>query len=621
VDAKRAAEGTHAYGDAVKVCSAGILAEYNKYASQARQRLLEFRKGSKPWWNLSRELLSQKAKVQSIPALKSEDKTWAHEAAVKADLLAATFSSKNILPEATTNEYTDLGPKLRSQNELRLLTLGETVKTLAALDDDSGTGPDLLPARILKNCAEQLGYPILQLVMLILNSGEWPACWREHWIVPIYKRGAVFLPKNYRGVHLTAQISKVIERLLLSLMVPHITLWSLTGKNQFAYTKKRGSRDALALLSLRWVKALEAGHKVLVYCSDVSGAFDKVPKERLLAKLEAKGIHPKLIKLISSWLEPRQATVVVGGAKSKPFRIQDMVFQGTVLGPQLWNLFFEDAAAAVNEFLYEEVIFADDLNAYKVVPSTIAHDKAMESTTKVQEELHKWGLANQVTFDATKESKHILSRTDPWGQNFKLLGVVFDCRLNMESAICTLAGKVRWKLLMLLKSRRSFGTADLVLQYKQQVLTYIEYRTAAIYHATSTELNKIDKLQDNFLRELCITREAALIEFNLAPLSMRRDIALLGLLHRAAIGEGPAHFKELFHRRAGSFKLVDPLTTESVSLFMRRSIWGLIRVYNLLGGATTCGTVADFQKMLQLRAKSVVKKNLLHDWNTLYSPR
>ena len=49
VDAERAAEGTHAYGDAVKVCSARILAEYYKYTSHARQRLLEFRKGSKQW--------------------------------------------------------------------------------------------------------------------------------------------------------------------------------------------------------------------------------------------------------------------------------------------------------------------------------------------------------------------------------------------------------------------------------------------------------------------------------------------------------------------------------------------------------------------------------------------
>ena len=360
-----------------------------------------------------------------------------------------------------------------------------------------------------------------------------------------------------------------------------------------------------------------------MYCSDVSGTFDKVSRERLLDKLAAKGIHPMLVKLLGSWLEPRQASVVVGGAKSKPFRIQDMVFQGTVLGPQLWNLFFEDAAAAIKEHLYEEVIFADDLNAYKVVPSTTTLPIAMQSIDKVQAELHRWGTANQVTFDASKESRHVLSRTDPHGPDFKLLGVVFDCRLTMEGAVRSLAGKVKWKLQMLLRSRRSFCTQDLVLQYKQQVLSFIEYRTGAIYHATTTVLNQLDRTQDNFFRELSIDSTAALMDFNLAPLSMRRDIALLGILHRAALGEGPPQFREYFRRKEGSLRLVDPLENKTLtpSLFMKRSLWGLVRIYNSLGATLQCGTVKDFQRHLQDRAKRVVCKNLLADWDTLYSPR
>jgi hypothetical protein len=254
----------------------------------------------------------------------------------------------------------------------------------------------------------------------------------------------------------------------------------LNGVNQFAYTRKKGARDVLALLTMRWVEALEKGMKVLIYCSDVSGAFDRVSRERLLNKLTAKGIHPKLVKLIGSWLEPRRASVVVSGAKSEEFLIKDMVFQGTVLGPQLWNLFFEDAKSAINEFMYEEIVFADDLNAYKVVPSTTSVATALGSLDNVQRELHKWGSANQVAFDPGKESKHVLSRSDPFGDDFKLLGVMYDCRLKMDSAVRDLAGKVKWKLRMLLRSRRSFSTEDLIVQYKQQVLSFIEYRTGAI---------------------------------------------------------------------------------------------------------------------------------------------
>ena len=96
----------------------------------------------------------------------------------------------------------------------------------------------------------------------------------------------------------------------------------------------------------------------------------------------------------------------------------------------------------------------------------------------------------------------------------------------MSNAVRALTGKVKWKLQMLLRSRRSSQTEDMAVQYKQQVLSYIEYKTPAVYHATRTVLNRLDKQQNHFFRELGIAKDAALMDFNLAPLSLRRDIAV-----------------------------------------------------------------------------------------------
>ena len=149
-----------------------------------------------------------------------------------------------------------------------------------------------------------------------------------------------------------------------------------------------------------------------------------------------------------------------------------MVYQGTVLGPQLWNLYFEDAATAIREFLFEEVVLADDLNEYKIFPSSTPNDIALKAIDNVQQELHMWGDANQVSFDAKKESRHILSRTEPLGPDFKLLGVEFDCGLEMENAVRSLVGKVKWKSKMLLRSRRLFNTADLCTIQAASVVVY-----------------------------------------------------------------------------------------------------------------------------------------------------
>ena len=125
--------------------------------------------------------------------------------------------------------------------------------------------------------------------------------------------------------------------------MPYVTSTVSFRPNQFAYTNQRGSRDALAHLVLTWLVALSKGRKAAVYCSDVSGAFDRVSVKRLLQKLEAKRIHKQIVAVIAPWLRERQAYVAVGGEKSAGITSKDMVYQGTVWGPALWNIFYEGA--------------------------------------------------------------------------------------------------------------------------------------------------------------------------------------------------------------------------------------------------------------------------------------
>ena len=165
-------------------------------------------------------------------------------------------------------------------------------RQLLALRPDSGTGPDDAPSLILRTYARELATPIAVLTVRILASMEWPAVWREHWIVPLYKRCAVFLAKNYRGVHLTSQISKVIERLIM--LEPYLEKTVSFGENQFAYRTERGSRNVLALLMLQWMTILNSREKVSIYCNDVSGAFDRMSLDRLVEKLRAKGVNERV---------------------------------------------------------------------------------------------------------------------------------------------------------------------------------------------------------------------------------------------------------------------------------------------------------------------------------------
>ena len=84
-----------------------------------------------------------------------------------------------------------------------------------------------------------------------------------------------------------------------------------------------------------------------------------------------------------------------------------------------------------------------------------------------------------------------------------------------------------------------------------------------------------------------------------ALLTTWRDIALLGLLHRRAMGKGPAQFKEFCKRDPQSKASHDPCNGSNASI-TRRSALGLVVFLNLLlQSVSGSKIVSAFQRSLQ----------------------
>ena len=196
---------------------------------------------------------------------------------------------------------------------------------------------------------------------------------------------------------------------------------------------------------------------------------------------------------------------MLGGKFSELEALVDSVFQGTVLGPPLWNVFYADSRRPLESCGYTETAFADDLNCWKAfarcppdpgvhgpLPS---HGPVLADLRSVQRELHLWGDANQVTFEPSKESFHVLHRHLFFGQPFKVLGCLFDPQLRMTAAAREVATEAGWRLQTLLRSRRFFSQAELLHLYKAQVLSFIESSLPGYYHAAASTLEPIDRVQ------------------------------------------------------------------------------------------------------------------------------
>ena len=208
---------------------------------------------------------------------------------------------------------------------------------------------------------------------------------------------------------------------------------------------------------------------------------------------------------------------------SEALLLRDTIFQGTVLGPPLWNRFFSDVKAAVRKAEFTEAVFADDLSCFKVFHGRIGDSYIFTRMQTCQSYVHAWGVANQVVSHAGKEGLYILNGRRPSNDHFKLLSVIFDTRLTMHSAIQKLTVEDGWRLKALLRTRRFYNTVSMVRLYKCQVLAFLG-ATAAIYHATLSLLRRLDQIQIDFLDSISSSQDTALVDINLAPLCARRDI-------------------------------------------------------------------------------------------------
>ena len=82
---------------------------------------------------------------------------------------------------------------------------------------------------------------------------------------------------------------------------------------------------------MKWILKICTGHKIAGYLSDITGAFDRVCKEYLIAKLQTAGVGRTYLNFLDAYLAKRQVQVIVEGIASDPFEISNTAVSYTHL--------------------------------------------------------------------------------------------------------------------------------------------------------------------------------------------------------------------------------------------------------------------------------------------------
>ncbi len=138
----------------------------------------------------------------------------------------------------------------------------------------------------------------------------------------------------------------------------HLETNNLIYKHQYGFSRNKSTEHAL----IHILNSISIALNDNKYCIgsnflDLKKAFDTVPHDIPLLKLEKMGITGTELLWFSNYLSNRTQRVKVNGTLSESAALDMSVFQGTILGPTLFSCVINDLPNCT-ELL--TVLYADD---------------------------------------------------------------------------------------------------------------------------------------------------------------------------------------------------------------------------------------------------------------------
>lgn len=407
-------------------------------------------------------------------------------------------------------------------DEIKFTSYKEVVKAIKTLKNSKAAGHDLISARVLKNLPRKGIVFIVKLINGMFCTGHFPSALKIAKVIPLHKKNKDLTQlSGFRPISLLSHMSKIFEKIIKIRLLAFLKENRILIQGQFGFRLGHSTTDQLARLvndiTVKFNKKMHTGALLL----DIEAAFPTVWHSGLIYKLIKYNFPQYLILLICSYLENRDFFVMLNGAVSHSKDVLAGVPQGSVLGPLLFIVFINDAPKLSN---VDESIFADDkllsTSSYRISAIT----KRLQQAFNVHKRyFSKW----KIKMNKDKTEAILFTKRRPllnsqvccdnlklkWLEKVKYLGGILDKKLIFSDHINYISSRAIASLIKLYPvfKNKYLSKKSKVILYKSQIRAAMLYACPVWSMTSQTNINKLQIVQNKFLRIIGQYRRFSLI--------------------------------------------------------------------------------------------------------------
>jgi len=363
-------------------------------------------------------------------------------------------------------------------------------------------------------------------------------------------------------------ISKILERLVLARIVPHVSVSPSFDAVQSAYRKSHSTETALLKITDDIFNGFNDHRSTILVALDQSAAFDCIDHSTMIRRLSHTfGVTGKALEWLQSYLESRSTFVRWKQSSSDVTPLTSGVPQGSALGPLLFSLYIAPLSNVIRSFGVDHHQYADDAQIYITARKPDFHTRVNQLESCITS-VHSWLQQNGLQLNPTKSE--VIQFTACHGQDrvddvasfqvsgaaielsttIKSLGVILDSKLTFDKHVSNIS-KACYCHIRALRHVRESLPDDVARTVACSIVgSRLDYCNSLLAGMTKLNIAKLQRVQNTLARTVIRLGKydhitPALKDLHWLPIEQRITYKLCTLAYKIKTTNQPTYLREL----------------------------------------------------------------------------